>query len=472
MVRCGSCKLTFNGIEHLLAPGQAPRTPPSTIASVVEDKVQDLADDQPSDNPTEVSIVQPHFELGTTATDTSHVVDQQTLTPIPVQSISEDENEDVLETDADIPQPSSIDATAEIEKTHESNVDFSSLEQEAIEYDKLEFEEEIESENVLDTLEAAEKDNALQEFSAQLETIQTEPSIDSIVQSKDDIRLSSKIEFELTKEERELIEEADHLHQLELENRVAILDENGEDWSKKEASIDQENVPKPLSEISPVKTTETTSSEAKPSNKEAKTTRHQELLESTKDIEQESKENDDSDTDITPGFVLLAEKKLRYGKWQTLGLSAACLLLLVGIAAQSTYFFRTSIAANFPATKPYLLQVCQQFNCEIKLPAERRMLEISGSELLILNEDLRINTLSFQIQNKSNTAQEWPVAELVLKDTRGKIVLHKFFQPNTYLNNKADLTKGIAARTESEHKIHFELNVAKASNYAVGIFYP
>lgn len=28
MVRCGACKQTFNGIEHLLAPGEAPRTPP------------------------------------------------------------------------------------------------------------------------------------------------------------------------------------------------------------------------------------------------------------------------------------------------------------------------------------------------------------------------------------------------------------------------------------------------------------
>ena len=480
MVRCGSCKLTFNGIEHLLAPGQAPRTPPSTIASEVEDQVQDLADDQPSDNPTEETINHPQFELEATATDTSHPADQEALTPIPVQSTYEDKDEykdeDALETDTDIPQPSLIDATAEIEKTHESKVDYSSLEQEAIDYGKLEFEEEIESEKTLDDLEVVEKDNTLQEFSAQLETIQTEPrtepSIDSIVQSKDDIRLSSKIEFELTREERELIEEADHLHQLELENRVAILDENDEDWSKNEASIDQGIVPKPISDIGPVKTTETTSSEVKPSNKEAKPTRHQELLESTKDIEQESKENDGSDTDITPGFVLLAEKKLRYGKWQTLGLSAACLLLLLGIAAQSTYFFRTSIAANFPATKPYLLQVCQQFNCQIKLPAERRMLEISGSELLILHDELRINTLSFQIQNKSNTAQEWPVAELILKDSRGKIVLHKFFQPSAYLNNKADLTKGIAARTESDHKIHFELNVAKASNYAVGIFYP
>ena len=100
------------------------------------------------------------------------------------------------------------------------------------------------------------------------------------------------------------------------------------------------------------------------------------------------------------------------------------------------------------------------------------MLELSGSELLILHDELRINTLSFQIQNKSNTAQEWPVAELTLKDSRGRVVLHKFFQPSAYLNNKADLIKGVAARTESDHKIHFELNVAKASNYAVDIFYP
>ncbi|WP_395011140.1 DUF3426 domain-containing protein [Undibacterium sp.] len=468
MVRCGSCQQTFNGIEHLLAPGQAPRTPPAVLASEIESNANDLVGDDSIDNPTKESIVHPHLEFETTATENLHTADQQTVTPTPVQTV----DEDALDLDADINNQTSIDTTAEAAKTRDSNVDFPSLEGEPSDYAKLEFEEALESNKVQDEPDVTEKDSTPEEFSALLETIQNEPNNASPDKGKDDIRLSSKIEFELTKEERDLIEQADHLHQLELENRVAILDENDEVWSKKEASLDQEMTQEPLASVNSMASVKTTDVKTELANNARNTTRHQELLESTKDIEQESRENDSSDSDITPGFVLLAEKKLRYGKWQTLGLSATCLLLLVGIAAQSTYFFRTSIVAHFPATKPYLLQVCQQFNCQIKLPAERRMLEISGSELLILHDELRINTLSFQIQNKSNTAQEWPVAELILKDSRGKIVLHKFFQPSAYLNNKADLAKGIAARTESEHKIHFELNVAKASNYAMGIFYP
>ena len=45
MVRCGACQLTFNGIEHLLAPGEAPRTAPALQKPEAPDETQSVSPD-------------------------------------------------------------------------------------------------------------------------------------------------------------------------------------------------------------------------------------------------------------------------------------------------------------------------------------------------------------------------------------------------------------------------------------------
>lgn len=470
LVRCGNCKQTFNGIEHLLAPGEAPRQAPITKDSEEAQVVETVR--------TENSSPAADPDLQSAALNVISAMTAEAFTPEPsetpptqevpntlqeTQVVVNDDRDELFEseqnppaTDTDLSSETTIEFLTDEDlkkttpaKTASTDLDFD-------EQSKL---DESDNDDV-----AMQKEAMLQQFSAQLETIEPALGVQVTTNTKDEAQLSSKIEFELTKEERDLVEQADHLHQLELENRLAMLDEDSKEWSKNEPSFDQEFILESSQHPEQVSATETA-----PQNKKPKISRHKELLESTTD---NTAEHEESDEVATPGFVLLAEKKQRYGKWQTLGYSAGCLLLIIGALAQSTYFFRSAIAAQFPGVKPYLVQACQRLSCQIKLPAERRMLEITGSELLVLHDELKINTLSFQIQNKSTTAQEWPVAELVLKDARGKILMHKLIQPIEYLNNNTEVAKGIPARSESDHKLHFELNSIKASNYSVGIFYP
>lgn len=499
LVRCGSCKQTFNGIEHLLAPGEAPRQAPvtnnitepgtekTTAATIPADTTQNQ-----DEKVTETDLSAPEH-VAERATQNDDVISSQTNVSdedsalINFESDSESGHTDfqTKQNSESVTEQFATKAAVEIaedknfeaqEKTEVSqnalNASPNIIAQEDDEYDEMfsteKFDTTIpETPTVPDEL--AEQENLMQEFSAQLETIEPEPEeAPATTKSKKTASLTSGLEFELTNEERELVEQADFLHQLELDNRTETLDANADERPKHEPDFDEQSLLAAFAAEEALRSQDNYLSED-----ELIEAGYKNALKSTAESHTLAQDDmHDDDMQVKPDFVLQAEKKRRYGRWQNIGLSLVCLFLVLGITAQSIYFFRSTIAAEMPASKPHLLRACQLLACQISLPAERHMLELGGSELLILNEELMINTLAFQIQNKSNTVQEWPALELTLKDVRGKTVLQKVFLPGDYLNNKADLPKGIAARSESNHKLHFELRPSKASNYEVSIFYP
>lgn len=531
LVRCGSCKQTFNGIEHLLAPGEAPRTAPQqqstpiaatpthaleTQATHATTTESDSADNQvaaeqgtvnsttesiPS-SPTTAAFRADVADEATAQSNDDDVTEADTTSALSSASHSPEPETASLSTHSDelafdIDSMDGFDSDFEQASNHELDVDLPDpieTREHNLGEQRIEpvFEEEITPHSDLaDDASAHEQDeefdpmsleegerrlqqNLMQQFSAQLETIEPELGVaDTETKQtnhsgpKKTAAITNHLEFELTKEEQELVEQADLLHQLELENRAAILDDDAQEWSKHEPSFDEKSLLAAFAADEALR-----AQELAPNNTPPVKPGQQEARESTTESNDLGEDQFDDDTHHKPGFVLQAEKKRRYGKWQTIGLSLACVVFVLGITAQTVYFLRSTIAAEFPAIKPQLVRACQALSCQINLPAERQMLEIAGSELLILNEELKINTLAFQLQNKSTTVQEWPVVELTLEDVRGKTVLQKVFPPIDYVKNKADIPKGIPARSESDHKLYFELNANKASNYKVSIFYP
>ncbi|MBR7799354.1 DUF3426 domain-containing protein [Undibacterium fentianense] len=537
MVRCGACKQTFNGIEHLLAPDLTPRKKESSPTVEISPRQTDAADQI---NPSKILVEKnaatastpqrlPETEQGqglsqlapdnsliksaTTSKEQSKSEDPGT-NDLQVKEVFEDKNAEVFvdtsptndQTDqTPIDQPQHLEENFQDSKrlseptncsVHDLDVEVinsSSLDFDQSEFEETESETESESESDFQAIASQEFDSGtgqeeeieqaseiefeaqqqelIKQFSAQLETIAPELGVASEDKgSHSEEKLSNKLEFELTPEERELIDQAEHLHQLELQTRAALLDENAKEWSQHESETNSSALEM---EVDDIEIPEPAMVNAKVPHEVVTPTPivNKEAIESTKESESESLELED-ESEITPDFVLLAEKKQRYSKHKRWAYLTALFVLGLGILGQSIYFSRSILASQFPSTKPLLTQACQRLQCKIQLPAERRMLELVGSELLILNEDLRISTLAFQIQNKSNTVQEWPVVELTLEDVRGKTVLQKIFKPSDYLRTPSDLPKGMPARSESNHKIHFELDSIKASNYLVNIFYP
>lgn len=349
---------------------------------------------------------------------------------------------------------------------------------------------ELESKSVLESSLDSSIESTLE---STLETVlestlksEPEPKAESTPAVKQNTRkpasLTANLDFELSKEDREWVDELAHIHQLELETRAAVLDEATDDWSKHETTSAQDGFIDSLKDLKPILDDITASNTT--SDLPATTAKHQtlndlrvsggreKLADSLADQQDSFNETMVHDREVTPAFVLQAERAQRFGKWKRYGLGLGVVLFTLLGVAQSAYFLRSDIAAQMPQLKPQLLSICKVLSCQIKLPAQKSLLEITGSELLIVNEELSMNTLSVQIQNKSGTVQAWPHFDLTLKDRRGKDLLQKAFSPSQYLDNKDLLNKGMAANSETNHKIFFQLNGLKASDYTVEIFYP
>ena len=176
---------------------------------------------------------------------------------------------------------------------------------------------------------------------------------------------------------------------------------------------------------------------------------------------------DEHRDDDEPGFVSQARTKKRYDPL----LWIACFGLLFLLFVQTIYLFRNQIAANYPASKNGLILFCNYASCKISLPAQLEALNYEADELHSLP---RPDTFEFSLllHNHSNTQQAWPSIELTLKDNKKATLLRRVFSPADYQITQQEIATGLPARQEHYIKLYFELNQATASDYVVGIFYP
>lgn len=163
-----------------------------------------------------------------------------------------------------------------------------------------------------------------------------------------------------------------------------------------------------------------------------------------------------------------APKKKRRFFWLWL---VGALLLLLGLAGQGLYFFRSELAARQPALKPLLQQFCGVLRCSIRLPADPSLLSIETSDLAADPGQANWVTLNAILRNRAKQAQEYPQLELTLTDTQDKMVARRIFPPEAYAKN-ADLGRGMPPNEELTVKLHLDLGDLKAAGYRVYLFYP
>lgn len=161
-------------------------------------------------------------------------------------------------------------------------------------------------------------------------------------------------------------------------------------------------------------------------------------------------------------------KKKRSFFWLWL---VGALLLLLGLAGQGLYFFRSELAARQPALKPLLQQFCGVLRCSIRLPADPSLLSIETSDLAADPRQANLVTLNAILRNRAKQAQEYPQLELTLTDTQDKMVARRIFPPAAYAKN-ADLGRGMPPNEELTVKLHLDLGDLKAAGYRVYLFYP
>ena len=149
-------------------------------------------------------------------------------------------------------------------------------------------------------------------------------------------------------------------------------------------------------------------------------------------------------------------------------------LLLLGLAAQSAYWYRSEIAAQFPESRPYLARACVTLKCDIKLPRLPKQLAIESSDLQADGRRENLIVLNAVLRNQAQFAQEFPSLELTLTDERDEAVARRVLTPADYFAGvpAQQIAHGIGAGADAPLRVYFDTGGQRAVGYRMYLFFP
>ena len=147
------------------------------------------------------------------------------------------------------------------------------------------------------------------------------------------------------------------------------------------------------------------------------------------------------------------------------------LILAVLAGLQSLYYFRTSIAADYPQFKPYLVQACVQLQCEIELPKNLDFFALDDSDMQEDFEHKDVIKFSSLLINNAPYAQTYPNIELTLTDTADQPVLRRLIKPSEYLASSTNTATGIDSREEMRINLNINVTDIAVAGYRVLLVY-
>lgn len=147
-------------------------------------------------------------------------------------------------------------------------------------------------------------------------------------------------------------------------------------------------------------------------------------------------------------------------------------LLLVFLAMQVAYHYRTELTVLVPDSRPMLDRYCRLLGCSVPYPQEIEQLGIETSDLQ-KNETRQpvISTLSAVIRNHAPYPQILPLLQLSLLDAKDQVTANRVFAPQEYLSNENQTKQFIEAHDDLEIILNFDSNQLDAFGYRLNLLY-
>jgi predicted Zn finger-like uncharacterized protein len=182
-----------------------------------------------------------------------------------------------------------------------------------------------------------------------------------------------------------------------------------------------------------------------------------------------------------PSFVTQAQRAQRWrSPWMRLALCLVGLMLLAALAVQVSLQDKDRIAAQWPQTKPWLDQLCQQAGCQVQPLKRIEAITVDASSFNRINKNnpqLEAITQSYRLavtlKNTSTLPVALPHVELSLQDAQDQPLLRRVLSP-------ADLGSSLQALAPAQDmagSLTLQIDTPqlagnRISGYRVLAFYP
>lgn len=160
-----------------------------------------------------------------------------------------------------------------------------------------------------------------------------------------------------------------------------------------------------------------------------------------------------------------------HGQTHSALFSVGMIVLVLGLALQSAYFFRESIARQLPGLRPLYVAVCTQLGCDMPLPRDAMLINIDSPDLQSEPGRPGRYILHATIQNRADYPQAWPHLELTLTDANDTPLVRRVLAPADWV--ATDKRQGeFKARSDATVRLTFDAPDIAPTGYRVYVFYP
>lgn len=150
----------------------------------------------------------------------------------------------------------------------------------------------------------------------------------------------------------------------------------------------------------------------------------------------------------------------------------ASLFMLLILAGQSIYFYRTELAIAAPGFKPFLAKYCMLLQCTVGLPQHIALLSLESSDLRANPApQTEVVTLIATIRNHAPFPQELPALLLTLTDINDRPLASRILTAHDYFDQESD-SRVFAANSEIDIKLYFDNSALNATGYRLLLHYP
>ena len=148
------------------------------------------------------------------------------------------------------------------------------------------------------------------------------------------------------------------------------------------------------------------------------------------------------------------------------------LILLVLLAGQSAYWFRTELATAVPETRPYLERACRELKCTVPAARQTALLSIESSELQVDKNVPGLLTLNATLRNRAAFPQVHPSIELTLTDADDRPLSRRVLAPADYLGDRLAKEPLFPAVSEHVVRLHIDATAFRPTGYRLFLFHP
>jgi predicted Zn finger-like uncharacterized protein len=152
------------------------------------------------------------------------------------------------------------------------------------------------------------------------------------------------------------------------------------------------------------------------------------------------------------------------------GWAFGAVLLLVALAVQGAYFYRSDIAASVPEARPYLGKMCELMRCAVALPQRPRQISIEASDMQATDPaSPGLIALTATLRNQATIELGYPALDVVLTNTKEHTVARRIFLPAEYLVAGKDPRAGIAPNAEITVRLNLDTGDLGAAGFRLDL---